>query len=41
MPDMEADPVAEAMLDPDIPEMVAMDPETPSDSRAIPLPTEE
>lgn len=31
---------AEGALDPDIPEMVAIDPETPSDSRAIPLPTE-
>jgi hypothetical protein len=45
MVDMEAEPdmdmeEPEAMLDPEAPAMVAMVPETPRDSRAIPLPTE-
>lgn len=37
------DPVAEAeaALEPDAPETVGMVPETPSDSSAIPLPTDE
>jgi hypothetical protein len=40
-PDMDMDPEEpEAMLEPEAPATVAMVPETPSDSRAIPFPTE-